>query len=163
MEDLRLLTVAFWGFDGKPHTGELVVHHQHAGSVLSAFRRLFELRFPIERMQPVDVFGGDDDASMAANNTSGFNCRRSQAGNGAWSEHAYGRALDINPVQNPYIPRSGPIQPPAGEGYADRSQLRPGMIVPGDEVVAAFRSIGWEWGGHWTSSKDYQHFSSTGR
>lgn len=125
------------------------------------FRRLFEVRFPIRRMKLVDAYGGSDRRSMAANNTSAFNCRR-VAGSSSWSEHAYGRAIDIDPVQNPWV-ANGVASPPAGARYVDRSQRRRGMIHAGDAVVRAFAAAGWKWGGYWTSPKDYQHFSATGR
>jgi hypothetical protein len=163
VDDLRLLTVTYWGFDGQAHTGELVLHRDQAPKILSAMRRLYEERFPIERMELVDNYGGDDDRSGEANNTSAFNCREVEDSPGVWSQHAFGRAIDINPVQNPFIARSGEISPPSGAAYVDRSQRRPGMIHSQDPVVAAFRSVGWQWGGHWSASKDYQHFSSTGR
>lgn len=163
MEDLRLITVGFWGFDGREHRGELVVHRDQAAAVLKVMQTLLEARFPIERMQLVDAYGADDDRSTAANNTSAFNCREVENAPGVWSQHSYGRAIDINPVQNPYLPRSGPIDPPAGAEFTNRNDVRPGMIVAGDEVVEAFASIGWEWGGNWTGSKDYQHFSENGR
>jgi hypothetical protein len=163
VEDLRLLTVAFWGFDAREHRGELVVHRDQASAVLKVMQTLFEARFPIERMELVDVYGGDDDRSTAANNTSAFNCREVENAPGVWSQHSYGRAIDVNPVQNPYLPRSGPVDPPAGAAFTNRSDVRPGMIVGGDQVVRAFASIGWEWGGNWTGSKDYQHFSENGR
>lgn len=163
VDDLRLLTVTYWGFDGRAHTGELVLHRDQAPKILSAMGRLYEERFPIERMELVDNYGGDDDRSGEANNTSAFNCREVEDSPGIWSQHAFGRAIDINPVQNPFIGRSGEISPPSGVAYVDRSQRRPGMIHSQDAVVAAFRSVGWEWGGHWSTSKDYQHFSSTGR
>jgi len=116
---------------------------------------------PIERMRLVDHYGGIDTASMAANNTHGFNCRR-VAGSGRWSEHAYGRAIDINPVQNPYVADSI-VLPPAGARYLDRGAVRPGMLVTGGPAVAAWKRVGWHWGGDWGSLKDYQHVSSTGR
>lgn len=163
IEDLRLLTVNHWGFDGFIHEGELVVHSKHADDMLEALGRLFEAKFPIERMELVDVYGADDDRSMAANNTSAFNCRRVAGRPEVWSEHAYGWAVDINPVQNPYISSGGTISPPAGAEYADRSRREPGMIHPADEVVRAFAAIGWSWGGSWIHIKDYQHFSATGR
>jgi hypothetical protein len=162
LEDLRILRLRHWGFDGKAHTGELVVHDDHAEEVLGVFEALFDARFPIRRMMLVDVYGGDDDRSMAANNTSAFNCRRSASGSGDWSQHAFGNAVDINPIQNPYV-SGGNVEPPAGERYADRSLRAAGMIQANDAVVKAFARIGWEWGGDWTSSKDYQHFSSNGR
>jgi D-alanyl-D-alanine carboxypeptidase len=162
IEDLRLLTLDHWGFDGGVRRGELVVHRDHAGAVLRAMGRLFEARFPVERMQLVDVYGGDDDRSMAANNTSAFNCRPVSGQPGVWSQHSYGWAVDINPVQNPFVSR-GKVSPPAGASYANRSARRPGMIHAGDPVVRAFAAAGWVWGGSWTSSRDYQHFSATGR
>jgi hypothetical protein len=161
-ESLRRLTVTHTGFDGADHVGVLIVHQDVAADVAAAFARLHAGRFPIERMEPVDVYGGDDDRSMAANNTSAFNCRRTTGGT-RWSEHAYGRAIDINPVQNPYVRADGTALPPAGQRYTDRGLGEPGMIVAGDVVVQAFRSIGWGWGGDFRSVQDYQHFSATGR
>jgi len=98
---------------------------------------------------------------MAANNTSGFNCRTVE-GSSSWSEHAYGRAIDINPIQNPAV-QDGLVTPSAGSRYLDRSRRREGLIRAEGAVVRAFASIGWGWGGYWTSFKDYQHFSATGR
>lgn len=159
--DLRLLRVSFWGFDGRIHTGRLVVHEREASNLRGVMSRLFAIRYPIRRMRLVDVYGADDDRSLAANNTSAFNCRF-VAGTTRWSEHAYGRALDVDPVQNPYV-SGGRVSPSAGLAYVDRSQQRPGMIHAGDAVVRAFARVGWEWGGSWRSPKDYQHFSATGR
>lgn len=162
-EDLRLLRVTHWGFDGRPTEGELVVHRDEQEAVLEIMRRLFDARFPIERMEPVDEFGGSDDASMAANNTSAYNCREVKSRPGVWSEHAYGAAIDVNPIQNPYVSSSGMVDPPAGAQFVDRSQQTPGMIHAGDPAVRAFAAVGWGWGGHWSASKDYQHFSRSGR
>lgn len=162
LAELRLITLTHWGFDGRPLQGELVVANRHTDDIVSVFRRLFEEKFPIESIRLIDEFGGDDDRSMAANNTSGFNCRQA-TGSSRWSEHAYGRAIDINPIQNPYITRSGAILPRAGAAHATRDSATPGLISNDGPVVAAFRHIGWRWGGHWSSGKDYQHFSATGR
>ena len=162
LDDLRLLEVDHWGFDRQVRRGEMVVHVDHAGAVVEVFRELFEARFPIERMQLIDDFDGSDDASMAANNSSGFNCRTVTAG-AAWSQHASGLAIDINPVQNPYVGADGEVHPPAGRSHTDRSQHVDGMIHPDGPVVRAFERAGWSWGGEWTSLKDYHHFSSTGR
>lgn len=161
-EDLRLLTVEHWDFDGQVRIGELVVHDDVADEVVRVFRSLYEERFSIARMRLVDAYGADDVRSMAANNSSAFNCRL-VAGTGRWSEHAYGRAVDLNPVQNPYVSATGEVSPQAGEPYADRTRRAPGMIHPGGEVVQAFADIGWLWGGDFRSAKDYQHFSATGR
>ena len=116
----------------------------------------------IRRIWLVDAYGSSDDRSLAANNTSAFNCRF-VAGTTRWSEHAYGRAIDLNPVQNPYVSSSGHVSPPSGAAYVDRSKRAKGMIHAGDAVVRAFVAIGWGWGGYWGSPKDYQHFSATGR
>ena len=161
LSDLRYLLVDYWGFDGREHRGELVVHAGWASEIAAVFEELFWASFPIERMVLIDEFNGDDHRSMAANNTSAFNCRV-VAGTTRWSEHAYGRAIDINPVQNPYL-QGSTVQPPAGVAYIDRSLDAPGMIHAGDAVVTAFDAIGWAWGGDWKNSKDWQHFSATGR
>lgn len=159
--DLRLLRVTYWGYDGKVHKGDLIVHHAQALKLATVFKRLYNDRFQIRRIHPVSAYGGSDDRSMEANNTSAFNCRPVTGGTG-WSEHSYGRAIDINPVQNPYV-RGTTILPPSGRTWADRSLRVPGMIHPGDRTVQAFAAHGWYWGGTWTSLKDYQHFSSTTR
>jgi D-alanyl-D-alanine carboxypeptidase len=157
---LRRLRVSHWDFRGRIHVGELVVRSTDARDVVSVFRKLYAARFPIRRLRPVDVYGGDDDRSMAADNTSGFNCRRVE-GSSSWSAHAYGLAIDVNPVENPFI-LNGRVSPPASRRYLDRSNVRPGMAVRGNVLVRAFASIGWSWGGRWTNPVDYQHFSATG-
>ncbi len=161
LSDLRYVLVDYWGFDGREYRGELVVHADWAEEIVAVFDDLFQARYPFEQVVLIDEYDGDDRRSMAANNTSAFNCRF-VSGTTRWSEHAYGRAIDINPVQNPYV-RGTVIQPPAGAAYVDRSLDLPGMIHAGDRVFAAFEAIGWSWGGDWISSKDYQHFSATGR
>ena len=163
LKDLRLVQLSYWGFDDAPHTGEMVVHEDVVDDVVEVFEVLFGARFPIRRMRLVDEYGGDDARSMAANNTSAFNCRRSAGDASVWSEHAYGSAIDINPIQNPYVSSSGVVDPVAGKAFTDRSRSAPGMILAGGVVVRAFRSIGWGWGGTWERSKDYQHFSRSGR
>ncbi len=160
-EELRRLVLIYLGFDGQAHTGSLVVHASVSREIAEVFRRLYETRFAIRRMEPIDVFGGSDEASIAADNTSGFNCRGAvSSGAPHLSAHAYGRAVDLNPVENPYI-LEGTVLPPAGSPYLDRSVVRPGMAVRGGEAVAAFAAIGWSWGGRW-ASPDYQHFSESG-
>lgn len=164
LRDLRYLRVTHRDFDGRARTGELIVHRRHARAATRVFRRLYDAGWPIARMRLVDAYAGDDDRSMAANNTSGFNCRR-VAGRRAWSAHAYGAAIDLNPVQNPYV-RAGRVDPPTGRRFArvDRGATAPasqGVIRAGDAVVTAFARIGWEWGGDWVSSKDFQHFAAS--
>jgi hypothetical protein len=112
-------------------------------------------------MKLIDKYGADDHRSMNADNTSAFNCRF-VAGTTRWSEHAYGRAIDINPIENPYVTPSGHVSPPAGEAFTDRSRHAKGMIHHGDRAWHAFRDVGWKWGGDWSGAKDYQHFSVTG-
>jgi len=160
--ELRSVTVAYVGFDGRAHTGTLVVNRRVTGDVAAVFRRLYASRFPIRRIVPLARYGGSDDRSMAADNTSGFNCRYAVApGPKRWSVHAYGEAIDVNTVENPYV-EGGHVLPPAGRAYVDRSHRRPGMAVPGGVLVRAFASVGWLWGGRWTASPDWQHFSKTG-
>jgi hypothetical protein len=161
LADLRHVTVTHVGFDGRAQTGELVVNAAVADDVVDVFATLYAERFPIERMLLIDEYGGDDDASMAANNTSAFNCRR-VSGSSSWSDHAYGQAVDINPVQNPYVVGTD-VRPPAAQPFlsADRgvgAAPAPGVIRDGDVVRTAFDRIGWQWGGSYTDP-DYQHFS----
>jgi hypothetical protein len=159
---LREVHVAYWGFDGRQHIGALVVNARVVGQVTAVFDRLRRARFPIRRMTPIAAYGGSDDRSMAADNTSAFNCRYAVApGAKHWSAHAYGEAIDVNPIENPYF-EGGRVLPPAGGAYVDRSRLRPGMAVSGGTLVAAFAASGWQWGGRWRASPDYQHFSATG-
>jgi hypothetical protein len=155
---LRTVRVSFWGFDGRPREGRIVVSRRVAPGVVAVFRRLWETRFPIRRIRPVSAYGGSDDASMAADNTSGFNCRF-VGGTSRWSMHAYGEAIDVNPVENPYVQGSR-VSPHAGRSYLDRHPYRPGMAVVNGVLVRAFASAGWKWG---ASFGDYQHFSTTGR
>ena len=157
---LRRIRLAYIGFDGRRHLGELVVNARVVPQVTSVFRTLYRARFPIRRMRPIDAYRGDDDRSAAADNTSAFNCRKAVAsGPASWSMHAYGEAVDVNDVENPYIFGSRVI-PPAGRAYRDRTHARPGMAVAGGVLVRAFASVGWGWGARFA---DYQHFSTNGR
>jgi hypothetical protein len=157
---LRLLRVSYRGFDGAAHVGSIVVHVATVRAVLTVFERLYAAGFPIRRLEPVDAYRGSDAASMAADNTSAFNCRY-VGGTRRWSMHAYGQAIDVNPVENPYV-NGSTVSPRAGREYLDRSRARPGMAVAGRVLVRAFDAVGWHWGGRW-ASPDYQHFSTTGR
>lgn len=162
LADLRHLTLSHVGFDGRHHTGEMVVHADHAEDVVGVFEELYEARWPIRRMRLIDEYDADDDRSMADDNTSAYNCRR-VAGKDTWSAHAHGAAIDINPVENPYVV-DGEIRPPDGRRFAsiDRSadaETPPGVIQQGDVVNRAFERIGWTWGGTF-SEPDYQHFAA---
>jgi len=160
---LRVLTVTHWGFDGRVHTGQVVVNRDAVAPLERVFQRLYELRFPIRDMVLTDEYRLQQPADI----TDAFECRQAVpspcvggSGTGHWSEHAYGEAIDLNPVENPYV-GCGATRDPASRPYLDRSRLRPGMVTPA--VIAAFRSVGWGWGGAWTgSTKDYQHFSANG-
>lgn len=162
MDDLRLVRLTFRGFDGKVHPGKLVVHRWYADEIARVFRKLFEAGFPIRSMRLVDRFGADDMESMKADNTSAFNCRYRNGECCRWSMHAYGKAIDVNPVENPYVGSWG-VSPPNGAPFVDRSDRRRGMIFRKDRVWWAFHAIGWGWGGTWSGSKDYQHFSVNDR
>jgi hypothetical protein len=157
VDQLRLVNLSRLGFDGLVHRGELVVADAVAVEVAYVFADLYFARFPIERMETVEKYGADDDRSMAANNTSAFNCR-TIVGTTTLSNHAYGRAIDINPVQNPYILSSGIVLPPDGARYVDTTRTHPGRILAGHPAVEAFERRGWTWGGHWSMPIDYQHF-----
>jgi len=155
---LRVLRVSYWGFDGRSRVGSIVVARRTAPAVVTVFRELWTARFPLRRLQPVSAYRGSDDASMAADNTSGFNCRF-VGGTSRWSMHAYGEAIDVNPVENPYV-RVSAVSPAAGRAYVDRSRYRKGMALRDGVLVRAFASVGWKWG---AAFGDYQHFSTTGR
>lgn len=161
LDDLRLLSLTYWGFDEQAHQGELVVHADHAENIVSVMEQLYVEQFPIERMELVDVYGGDDDASMAANNTSAFNCREVAGRPGVLSQHSFGLAIDVNPVQNPYILRDGTVLPPGA--VTERADPVTGLIARPGVIVEAFAAIGWSWGGDWSGVVDYQHFSASGR
>jgi D-alanyl-D-alanine carboxypeptidase len=161
LADLRLLRLSYWGFDGQVvHQGELIVNADAVSAMLTAFRLLFDARYPIHRMRPVEVYGGSDERSMLADNTSAFNCR-GVPGSTAWSQHAYGRAVDINPFENPEV-RGSQIDPPAASAWADRSRTGPAVIHHGDAAWRAFAAVGWTWGGDWSYPLDYMHFSANG-
>ena len=164
---LRLLTVRHWGFDGRTHTGQLVVNRDAAAPLAKVFRRLYALRFPIRHLQLGDMYGPRAARPTDGDVTGSFECRQAVpspctggSGTGTWSNHAYGLAVDLNPGENPYV-GCGQTRDPTRARFLDRSRLRKGMVTPA--VVAAFRSIGWGWGGAWTgATKDYMHFSHNG-
>ena len=153
---LAYLTITHVDFCGYSRHGHIIVAASIADEVLDIFREIYEYGFPIAGMRLIDYYGALDYYSMAANNSVGFNFRYI-AGTTTLSRHAWGMAIDINPIQNPFI-RGDVILPAAGRYYMDRTDVRPGMIIPGDVVYRAFTSRGWIWGGHWRVPIDYHHF-----
>lgn len=162
LEDLRYLTLTFWGFDERAHTGELVVHRRAAEAIAGVFERLYAARFPIEELRVVAPEELDAPPTGDGNNTTGFVCRDVAGPSASWSEHAKGLAVDVNPFHNPYV-RGDLVLPELATAYLERDVRRPGMIQPDDVVTEAFAEIGWSWGGNWRSSKDWMHFSASGR
>jgi len=155
---LRRIDIDFLGFDGVVHRGQLVVHEDVVDDVIAIVDHLRRIRYPIEKMQTVDHYpGAEDELSMQDNNTSAFNCRP-RPGSAAWSLHAYGRAIDINPLVNPYIDAAGDLQPSTAGRYLDRTRDDLGLLHAGDAAVRAFTDRGWRWGGDWRNPIDYQHF-----
>lgn len=149
---LRLVNVHYYSFDGKLHRGQLVVHKALRAEVIAIFRDIERSRFPIAKVIPISKYNFSDELSMLDNNSSAFNYRLIE-GSSKLSNHALGRAIDINPFQNPIV-RNG-IAQPAGAAYNPKAS---GTIVSGGIVVRAFKKRGWTWGGNWKRLKDYQHF-----
>ncbi|WP_019890449.1 M15 family metallopeptidase [Streptomyces purpureus] len=162
-ERLRRITMNHWDLAGEVRRGELIVHQDVVAPLVTVFGKAFAARFPIRRMRPVIEYGASDPASMAADNTSAFNCRSVTGDATRLSQHAHGDAVDINPLENPYVDRKGTVHPPDGVPFLDRGRAVPGMILPGDVLTTAFEAIGWQWGGRWSSAPDFQHFSANGR
>ena len=157
-ELLRRVNLDYVGFDGQTHRGDLVVHQDVVADVIAIFEQLQVLRYPIATMRTVDHYpGAEDELSMEDDNTSAYNCRLMPSGQ-AWALHAYGRAIDINPLLNPFVDREGTLEPKTAGPYLDRNRTDPGLLHAGDPVVRAFTDRGWRWGGDWRTPKDYQHF-----
>jgi len=166
LSQLRLVTVPYVDFDGLTREGQIIVHRDVAGSVSTVFRKLYELKFPIRHMRLSEMYGLRRAIPEDEDVTGSFWCRDSVpspcvggTASGHWSNHAYGHAIDINPIENPYI-GCGKVYDPRMAPYVDRSKRKKGMVTPA--VVRAFRSIGWGWGGDWSGTKDYMHFSTNG-
>jgi hypothetical protein len=167
LSDLRLLTVTHRGFDKHNHTGQLIVNKKAAQPLSTVFHKLYNLHFPIRHMSIASVYGPKEQWPKDGDTSGSFECRQAVPSpcsggnaNGSWSNHAYGMAVDINPVENPYV-GCGMSRDPKAQSYRDRSRHRPGMVTR--RVRRAFASIGWGWGGSWTgNTKDYMHFSVTG-
>jgi len=166
LNNLRYLKISYFGFDGKSHIGEMIVNKSVANDVVQIFQELYKIKYPIKQMKLVSDFGGSDEKSMNANNTSAFNCRLMTGSKTKWSKHSYGRAIDINTIQNPYVAKGEKIVlPKAGKKYVGDKRKRlnqsfeyRAVILPNDKIVKIFSKYGWKWGGSWKNLKDYQHF-----
>lgn len=156
LEDLSYLTLTYYDFEGKKHLGEMIVNNKVADDVLAIFKDLYLAKYPIFSIKLVDEFNASDYDSCEANNTSAFNYRYIE-GQATLSNHAYGFAIDINPVQNPEV-KDGTVDHENAKTFINRSNYELGMIMPDDECVKAFKKRGWTWGGDWIDPKDYQHF-----
>ncbi|MGZ4147318.1 MAG: M15 family metallopeptidase, partial [Actinomycetota bacterium] len=165
LSDLRLIAVSYWGFDAKPHIGPLVVNTIAANEIVWVFHQLFEHHFPIHNIKLAREFHpAQENHDTPGDPTAAFNCRpvvTPTGAKGVFSQHSYGLAVDINPIENPFV-ENGYVRNKYSRPYRDRSRSAPGMIHDGDFVVRSFEAIGWGWGGHWHSGQDYMHFSATG-
>jgi hypothetical protein len=170
LSQVRLLTIAYHGFDHRTHTGQILVNESAVAPLTKVFHGLYRMGFPIHHMEFSDTYGppstkrppdGDFTASFECRQAASSPCTGNPTGRtGTWSEHAYGLAIDLNPVENPYV-GCGMTRDKTALSFLDRSRVRRGMVTPA--VLALFHSIGWGWGGSWTgSTKDYMHYSANG-
>jgi len=161
--NLRYITLNHWNFEGKTVTGEIIVHKDVADDVVFIFEELYQAHYPVRQMHLVSDFKGNDWKSIDADNTSAFNCRPVTGNKKKWSKHAYGKAIDINPLENPYISRKGHISHKKSLKYRKRvhkhnSYADHAILLKNDKATLIFKNYGWSWGGDWRSMKDYQHF-----
>ena len=157
LQDLRYLRIKYLSFDKLTHVGEMIVHKEVADEVVDIFRELYTISYPIRKMKLVYHYKANDWQSIEADNTSAFNCR-SATGSKKWSKHSYGKAIDINPIENPYVFRSGRSSHKASKKYIKRKVSHPAVILKNSKIVEIFEKYGWKWGGDWNGAKDYQHF-----
>lgn len=162
LRKLRVVQADHWNFARGISEGRLVVHQDVTDDVVSMWAGFFAERFPIRKMIPIQRYGGSDFDSIEADNTSAFNCRPI-AGGRRWSQHAYGRAIDINPLENPYVHRGRTVHRDSVP-FLDRSDIRRGMLVENSPALRMIDEVGWRWGGRWKrpQPKDYQHISANG-
>jgi hypothetical protein len=163
LQNLRYLWVIHKNFSGQDQRGEIIVHKDVASEVKQIFKELYVIGYPIRKMKLVSDYKGSDWQSIEADNTSAFNCRKA-TGSKNWSKHSYGKAIDINPIENPYVSRSGHISHKASYAYKKRqhknnSAADKAVLLKNDKAVRIFKKYGWKWGGDWSVVKDYQHFS----
>ncbi len=162
LDDLRYLHIPYVGFDHEPHVGEMVVHKDVADEVVHIFDALYTIGYPIHKMKLVSYYKANDWQSIEADNTSAFNCRHA-TGSKKWSKHSYGKAIDLNSIENPYVSRSGHIAHKASLKYAKRKHklntpADKAVLLKHDKATQIFKKYGWKWGGDWHGVKDYQHF-----
>jgi hypothetical protein len=154
----KLIRLKYYSFDGRVHQGQMVLDKDLVRDVKKVFDVALKEKFPVKSVIPISDMRfrkngrWDDDLSMAAGNSSSFNYREITGG-GRLSNHAYGRAVDLNTFQNPYI--KGKISLPSGAKY---DPTAPGTFTADSPIVKTFISLGWAWGGNWKSPTDYQHF-----
>jgi len=163
LEDLRYLRMSYKDFRGIDMRGELIVHKDVSTEVTQIFEALYQAEYPIHKMRLVSDYKGNDWQSIEADNTSAFNCRNA-TGSKKWSKHSYGKAIDINPIENPYISRKGYISHKESLVYKKRvhkndTYTDKAILLKNDDAVKIFKKYGWKWGGDWSGVKDYQHFS----
>lgn len=157
LKNLRYLRIKYLDFKGKTRIGEMIVHTEVANDVIDIFRELYTIGYPIHKMHLVSEYHGSDWQSIEADNTSAFNCRPA-TGSKKWSKHSYGKAIDINPIENPYVFRSGKSSHKASTKYIKRRSNHPAVALKNSKIVQIFKNHGWKWGGDWNGAKDYQHF-----
>jgi len=163
VKDLRYIRVKHRNFYRSEKMGEIIVHKDVAQEAVEIFRELYEIKYPIRQMRLISDFRGSDWQSIEADNTSAFNCRKA-TGSKKWSKHSYGKAIDINPIENPYVSRKGRISHKASLKYRKRvhrnkSFADKAVLLKNDKAVKIFKKYGWKWGGDFITVKDYQHFA----
>ena len=162
LDELRVVNIKYLGFDNKTHFGDVIVHKDVAFEVSKIFNELYEISYPINQITPIEKYNGDDFASIEADNTSAFNCRLAE-GSTKYSKHSYGKAIDLNPLENPYIYSNGTTSHKDSNKYLIRKKIddtvqSKALLLNSSEAVKIFKKYGWKWGGDWKNTKDYQHF-----
>ncbi|CAA6810991.1 MAG: Unknown protein [uncultured Sulfurovum sp.] len=163
LHNLRYINVNHLNFNGETVSGEIIVHQEVVDEVVNIFAELYEIGYPIRQMRLVSDFKANDWESIEADNTSAFNCRPTTGNKKKWSRHAYGKAIDINPIENPYVSRTGYISHKASLKYKKRrhrtnTYADKAVLLKNDKATKIFKKYGWKWGGDWNTIKDYQHF-----
>ncbi len=156
LNSLRYIKLKYIDFNKKEQWGELIVNKAIAKDIVDIFKKLYEIKYPIKKMNLVSNYKGSDFASIEADNTSAFNCRYVD-GTKKWSNHTYGRAIDINPIENPYVSNNGYTSHEASKKYLIRANQK-GVLLANSYIVKLFKRHGFRWGGSWRCCKDYQHF-----